>query len=176
MFFGPLGPSFAPYVRSSRTLSKWLKPIANWYANLSGYRRVGLVYDDLRASRSSSSLLAKLRIPPHHLSVLAKSVTKSSCLYLVVEERPDVQRVRWFSFSGSLSVSLLKRLFVQALTRLTPREAYDRAFRFKRASQASVQHKELPKSEWIHPEEVRGLVNTAARILIFRYFLRMFGI
>jgi hypothetical protein len=54
--FGPLGPSFAPYVRSSRTLSKWLKPIANWYANLSGYRRVGLVYDDLRASRSSSSL------------------------------------------------------------------------------------------------------------------------
>jgi hypothetical protein len=64
MLFGPLGPSLAPYVRSSRTLSKWLKPIANWYANLSGYRRVGLLYDDLRASRSSSSLLTKLRMPP----------------------------------------------------------------------------------------------------------------
>jgi len=51
---------------------------------------------------------------------------------LLVEERPDVQR---------------------ALTRLTPREAYDRAFRFKRASQTSVQHKDLPKSEWIKPEE-----------------------
>jgi hypothetical protein len=62
--FGPLGLSFAPYVRSSRTLSKWLKPIANWYANLSGYRRVGLLYDDLRTSRSSSSPLTKLRIPP----------------------------------------------------------------------------------------------------------------
>jgi hypothetical protein len=49
MLFGPLGPSLAPYVRSSRTLSKWLKPVASWYANLSGYRRVGLVYDDLRA-------------------------------------------------------------------------------------------------------------------------------
>ncbi|KAI9463384.1 cytochrome b-c1 complex subunit 7 [Russula earlei] len=97
MLFGPLGPSLAPYVRSSRTLSKWLKPIANWYANVSGYRKVGLVYDDL-----------------------------------LVEERPDVQR---------------------ALTRLTPREAYDRAFRFKRASQASVLHKELPKSEWTNPEE-----------------------
>ncbi len=109
MLFGPLGPSLAPYVRSSRTLSKWLKPIANWYANLSGYRRVGLVYDDLRASRSSSSLLTKLRIPPHRLSVLAKAVTKSSYLHLVVEERPDVQRVRWFLFSVSLSVSLLKR-------------------------------------------------------------------
>jgi ubiquinol-cytochrome c reductase subunit 7 len=50
MPFGPLGPSLAPYVRSSRTLSKWLKPIANWYANLAGYRRMGLLYDDLRTS------------------------------------------------------------------------------------------------------------------------------
>jgi len=97
MPFGPLGPSLAPYVRSSRTLSKWFKPIATWYANLSGYRRLGLVYDDL-----------------------------------LVEERPDVQR---------------------ALTRLTPREAYDRAYRFKRASHASVLHKDLPKSEWINPDE-----------------------
>jgi len=97
MFFGPLGPSLAPYVRSSRTLSKWLKPLANWYANLAGYRKVGLVYDDL-----------------------------------LVEERPDVQR---------------------ALTRLTPREAYDRAYRFKRASHASVLHNDLPKSEWVKPED-----------------------
>jgi hypothetical protein len=96
MVFGPLGLSFAPYVRSSRTLSKWLKPIATWYANLSGYRRVGLLYDDLRASRSPLSLLTKLRIPPHCLSVPAKAVTKSSYLHLVVEERPDVERVRWF--------------------------------------------------------------------------------
>ncbi|KAH9057142.1 cytochrome b-c1 complex subunit 7 [Lactarius deliciosus] len=94
---GPLGLSLAPYVRSSRTLSKWLKPVATWYANLSGYRKVGLVYDDL-----------------------------------LVEERPDVQR---------------------ALSRLTPREAYDRAYRFKRASHASVLHKDLPQSEWIKPEE-----------------------
>lgn len=38
---------------------------------------------------------------------------------------------------------------------MTHREAYDRAFRFKRASQASVLHKDLAKSEWINPEEVR---------------------
>lgn len=75
MFFGPLGLSFAPYVRSSRTLSKWLKPVASWYANLSGYRRVGLLYDDLRASRFTSSLLTKLRhTTPHRLSVLEKAV------------------------------------------------------------------------------------------------------
>ncbi|EIM90466.1 cytochrome bd ubiquinol oxidase subunit [Stereum hirsutum FP-91666 SS1] len=51
---------------------------------------------------------------------------------LLVEERDDVQR---------------------ALGRLTPAEAYDRAFRLKRASQASVQHKDLPKDQWTKPEE-----------------------
>ena len=46
--FGPLGPSLAGYVRSSKTLSRWLKPVSLWYANLAGYRRMGLRYDDLR--------------------------------------------------------------------------------------------------------------------------------
>ncbi|ETW85540.1 hypothetical protein HETIRDRAFT_141404 [Heterobasidion irregulare TC 32-1] len=96
-FFGPLGISFAPYVRSSRTLSRWLKPVASWYANLSGYRQMGFKYDDL-----------------------------------LVEEREDVQR---------------------AIQRLTPNEAYDRAFRLKRASQLSILHTALPKEQWTKPEE-----------------------
>ncbi|KAI0693716.1 ubiquinol-cytochrome-c reductase complex subunit 6 [Cytidiella melzeri] len=100
--FGPLGPSLAPAIRANRGLYKWLKPFASWYAGLSGYRRMGLKYDDL-----------------------------------LVEERPDVQR---------------------ALNRLTEREKYDRTFRFKRASQASIQHADLPKSSWITPaEDVRYL-------------------
>jgi hypothetical protein len=48
MFYGPLGYSLAPYVRSSRTLSKWIKPLATWYADLAGYRKLGFRYDDLR--------------------------------------------------------------------------------------------------------------------------------
>ena len=48
----------------------------------------------------------------------------------------------------------MKPLSAQALTRLTPREAYDRAYRFKRASQASVLHNDLPKSEWVKAEDV----------------------
>ncbi|KJA27449.1 hypothetical protein HYPSUDRAFT_131295 [Hypholoma sublateritium FD-334 SS-4] len=101
--FGPVGLSLAPYVRSSRTLSKWIAPVATWYANASGYRKYGFKYDDL-----------------------------------LVEETDEVQR---------------------ALKRLTPAESYDRAFRLKRASQASVLHKPLEKSEWIKPEEdVRYLV------------------
>jgi len=92
-----LGPSFAGFVKSSRTLSKYIKPLASWYANVSGYRQMGLKYDDL-----------------------------------LVEENPEVQR---------------------ALKRLTPREQYDRAYRFKLASQASVQHKPLPKEQWTSPTE-----------------------
>ncbi|KAF9009356.1 cytochrome b-c1 complex subunit 7 [Cyathus striatus] len=96
--FGPLGPSLAPYIKPNGAVYKWLMPIANWYTNLSGYRKYGFKYDDL-----------------------------------IMEENDTVQR---------------------ALTRLTEREKYDRAFRFKRASQASVLHAPLPKEEWTKPEEV----------------------
>jgi len=95
--FGPLGPSLAGYVRSSKTLTRWLKPVSLWYADLSGYRRMGLRYDDL-----------------------------------LIEERDDVQK---------------------ALGRLSEREAYDRAFRLKQASHASVLHQDLPKDKWLSPSE-----------------------
>ncbi|KAF5357807.1 hypothetical protein D9756_001869 [Leucocoprinus leucothites] len=90
--FGPLGISLAPYVRSSKTLSKWIKPIATWYADASGYRKYGFKYDDL-----------------------------------IMEENDQVQR---------------------ALKRLTPQETYDRAYRLKRASHASILHKPLEKEQW----------------------------
>ncbi|KAF8448045.1 cytochrome b-c1 complex subunit 7 [Boletus edulis BED1] len=92
-----LGPSLAPYVRSSRSLKKFVTPIAHWYAGLMGYRRMGLKYDDLQ-----------------------------------MEEFPEVQR---------------------ALGRLTPREAYDRAYRMKLALHASVMHKDLPKDQWLSAKD-----------------------
>ncbi|KAG5353345.1 Cytochrome b-c1 complex subunit 7 [Termitomyces sp. T112] len=97
MLFGPLSLSLAPYVKSSKTLTRWLKPVANWYADACGYRKYGFKYDDL-----------------------------------LMEERDDVQR---------------------ALTRLTVREKYDRAYRLKRASQASVLHAPLPKDQWTPASE-----------------------
>jgi ubiquinol-cytochrome c reductase subunit 7 len=57
---GPLGPSLAPQIRSSRSLYAWVKPIANWYANVTGYRRMGLKYDDLCALLVDPNLLARL--------------------------------------------------------------------------------------------------------------------
>ncbi|KAF5330653.1 hypothetical protein D9619_005943 [Psilocybe cf. subviscida] len=129
MIFGPLGASAAPYIRSSRTLSAWLQPLANWYANAAGYRKYGFKYDDL-----------------------------------LVEEKDSVQRVRITLSLAAIAglivvVPLTLVLLLQALTRLTPGEQYDRAFRLKRASQASVLHAPLPKDQWTPAsEDVRYLL------------------
>lgn len=48
MPFGPLGPSLAPWIRARPTIYRYIKPFADWYANLAGYRKLGLKYDDLR--------------------------------------------------------------------------------------------------------------------------------
>jgi len=92
-----LGYTLAGWIKSSRSLSKYVKPIANWYADLAGYRQMGLKYDDL-----------------------------------LMEENPTVQR---------------------ALNRLTAREQYDRAYRFKIASHSSLVHKHLPKEQWVPASE-----------------------
>lgn len=42
-----LGPSFASTVKSSRGLYRFVKPIADRYASLAGYRAHGLKYDDI---------------------------------------------------------------------------------------------------------------------------------
>jgi len=108
--FGPLGPSLANYVRSSRTLYGWLKPVSLWYANLAGYRKRGLRYDDL-----------------------------------LVEERDDVQK---------------------ALGRLSTREGYDRAFRIKQASQASILNTDLPKDKWVSVTEDKRYLQPHVREVI----------
>jgi hypothetical protein len=46
--FGPLGPSLAPQIRASKTLTRILTPVANLLARASGHRQLGLKYDDLR--------------------------------------------------------------------------------------------------------------------------------
>lgn len=46
-FTMPLGLTLAPKVLASKTLTSWVTPVAHWYANLAGYRKYGLKYDDL---------------------------------------------------------------------------------------------------------------------------------
>jgi len=66
--------------------------------------------------------------------------------------------------------------YIQALNRLTPREQYDRAFRMKRASQASVLHAPLAKEEWIPASEVRFHVVHAHGRIVQLAFYRMSAI
>jgi hypothetical protein len=48
MVGGPLGITLAPYIYRKPALLKALTPFAQAYINWSGYRKVGLRYDDLR--------------------------------------------------------------------------------------------------------------------------------
>jgi ubiquinol-cytochrome c reductase subunit 7 len=74
-----------------------LRPFSGAYANAAGYRRLGLLYDDL-----------------------------------LIEETEAMQ---------------------EAIRRLPESEQIARAYRFRRAFQLTIQHAELPKSEWTKPEE-----------------------
>merc|ERR1712113_537576 len=58
------GPSLAPYILRRPWLKRWMMPFANWYANASGYRKLGLKADDLIPEESEIVLLALKRLPP----------------------------------------------------------------------------------------------------------------
>merc|ERR1711900_77685 len=58
------GPSLAPYVLRRPWLKRWMMPLANWYADASGYRRLGLRADDLIPEENDTVQLALKRLPP----------------------------------------------------------------------------------------------------------------
>ncbi|KZT57298.1 14 kDa subunit of cytochrome bd ubiquinol oxidase [Calocera cornea HHB12733] len=98
MLKGPLGFSFAKQIVSNRTLYRWTKPIASWYVDLCGYRKLGLRYDDLSASSfPCPSILAISRLPND--------------------------------------------------------EAYNRAWRHRVGMHQSILHQDLPKAQWLKPED-----------------------
>lgn len=72
---GPLGLSLAQYIFKKPGLHKFVKPWANVFVNASGYRKVGLRYDDLRESFETILVVRKCSIK------------------LVIEETDDVQKV-----------------------------------------------------------------------------------
>lgn len=50
-----------------------------------------------------------------------------------------------------------------ALARVPKKELYDRAYRIKRAVQASIQQSELEPEQWTKPSEVRWTIEDLAR-------------
>jgi len=124
-FFGPLGPSLAGYVRSSRTLSRWLKPVSLWYANLAGYRRMGLKYDDLLAEERDDVQKALGRLSTReaygrafrikqasHASILHQDLPKDKWLpasedkrylepHVLEVSKEDLEKQKWDNLSVS---------------------------------------------------------------------------
>jgi ubiquinol-cytochrome c reductase subunit 7 len=129
-----LGTSLVQQIRANKPLYRFLKPIATWYADLAGYRKFGLRYDDLIMEENQT--MQKVILSFLHLRdstiLIEKKKNKKNC--------------------SSTSQ------FLQAITRLTEREQYDRSYRLRVASQCSVLHKELPKEEWTKPENVAPLI------------------
>ncbi|KAL3481582.1 cytochrome b-c1 complex subunit 7 [Aspergillus californicus] len=57
-------PSIASHIVKRPWLSKWVMPIANWYTNAAGYRRLGLRIDDLIPEENMVVQTAIKRLPP----------------------------------------------------------------------------------------------------------------
>ena len=62
-------PSLAPYILKRPWLKNWMTPIANWYANAAGYRRLG----------------TKLIYPPHPKPETVPSRSKMHETYLTLK-------------------------------------------------------------------------------------------
>ncbi|KAJ5745423.1 hypothetical protein N7520_010605 [Penicillium odoratum] len=56
-------PSFAKYVVKRPWLHRWIQPVANWYTDAAGYRKLGLKFDDLRPEESPVMQQALRRLP-----------------------------------------------------------------------------------------------------------------
>ncbi|RMZ77508.1 hypothetical protein DV737_g4326, partial [Chaetothyriales sp. CBS 132003] len=57
-------PSLAPYILKRPWLKRWVVPLANWYADAAGYRKLGLKADDLIPEENAVVQLALKRLPP----------------------------------------------------------------------------------------------------------------
>ncbi|KAL5342525.1 cytochrome b-c1 complex subunit 7 [Aspergillus crustosus] len=57
-------PSLASYIAKRPYLKRWMTPIANWYMDAAGYRKLGLRIDDLIPEESETVQTAIKRLPP----------------------------------------------------------------------------------------------------------------
>ncbi|PLB54396.1 ubiquinol-cytochrome c reductase complex 14 kDa protein, partial [Aspergillus steynii IBT 23096] len=57
-------PSLTSYIVKRPWLKRWMTPIANWYTDAAGYRKLGLRVDDLIPEESETVQTALKRLPP----------------------------------------------------------------------------------------------------------------
>ncbi|KAI4863831.1 putative ubiquinol--cytochrome-c reductase [Hypoxylon rubiginosum] len=56
-------PTLAPFIFKRPWLTNMLKPVANWYGNAAGYRKLGLRADDLIVEENENVIKALKRLP-----------------------------------------------------------------------------------------------------------------
>ncbi|PHH88016.1 hypothetical protein CDD83_8122 [Cordyceps sp. RAO-2017] len=56
--------SLAPFILRRPWLTKMVMPMADWYANAAGYRKLGLRYDDLLEEEREAVQIALRRLSP----------------------------------------------------------------------------------------------------------------
>ncbi|KAL8857327.1 MAG: hypothetical protein Q9178_006093 [Gyalolechia marmorata] len=57
-------PSMTKFIIKRPWLRRWMVPLANWYADAAGYRKLGLRADDLIPEESPTVMQALKRLPP----------------------------------------------------------------------------------------------------------------
>ncbi|KAL2852796.1 cytochrome b-c1 complex subunit 7 [Aspergillus pseudoustus] len=57
-------PSLTNFVVKRPWLKRWMQPIASWYVDAAGYRRLGLRADDLIPEENDTVQTALKRLPP----------------------------------------------------------------------------------------------------------------
>lgn len=101
-------PSLAPYVMKRPWLMRWAQPLSKWYFDNAGYRKLGLRYERSGIGGGDHWVARKVQWWKQRTDEDYRSDD------LIPEESEIMQR---------------------ALKRLSPKDAYDRVFRMRRAFQ-----------------------------------------
>ncbi|PWN47108.1 14 kDa subunit of cytochrome bd ubiquinol oxidase [Violaceomyces palustris] len=85
------GLSLAKYIQQSPSLLRVIKPVANAYANATGYRQVGLKYDDLIVEENPRVQKALKRLTERESYDRAYRLKQASHLSVLHRELPKDQ-------------------------------------------------------------------------------------
>lgn len=128
-------PSLTHFITKRPWLKRWMTPLAHWYADAAGYRKLGLRYF-LNIHRANppfapnlfSSCCLVIDIPFFLFFYKKKKAFRVTNRRIFV---PKIERADDLIPEESNTVML-------ALKRLPPKEAYDRVFRLRRAFQVCL--------------------------------------
>lgn len=124
-------PSLTHFITKRPWLKRWMTPLAHWYADAAGYRKLGLRYDTFTKPNHPFCSPNLFFIIPH--CDAQKKIQKAppfELLWLIdfCYKKTNKKRADDLIPEESNTVML-------ALKRLPPKEAYDRVFRLRRAFQ-----------------------------------------